>query len=237
MTEYQEHGLNITTSQLKKILTAGQKKTTVTIRISKKNLHGDHKLLLTKSQINKINKATSGLDLKLSITQIKKIHKRFVDLQKENNTKTGGFLPLLALLPLIFGGLGAAGGIAGGISSAVSSANSAKAQNLTQVENAKAQNLAQVETERHNRVLEKQNAAALKTGEGMLSDLAGKIPVFGPVIQLGLKKLGLGIDDRNRIKRGECICLGKGLYLGPVGSGLFLGPKSGHGLFLGPPPG
>lgn len=49
MTEYQEHGLNIKTSQLKNILTAGEKKTFLTIRILKKNLHGDHKLLLTKT--------------------------------------------------------------------------------------------------------------------------------------------------------------------------------------------
>ena len=133
---------------------------------------------------------------------------------------------LLALLPLIFGGLGAAGGIAGGVSSAESAAK-----------NAAAARDAQTEQERHNRVIENQNFAALKDGSDILSDLAGKIPVFGPVIQLGLEKLGLGIKETNKIKQGECICLGKGLYLGPVGNGLFLGPKSGHGLFLGPPPG
>ena len=36
--------------------------------------------------------------------------------------KEGGVLPLLALLPLIFGGLGAAGAVAGGVASAVNSA-------------------------------------------------------------------------------------------------------------------
>ena len=200
MTEYQEHGLNITTKQLKKILTAGEKKTTVTIRILKKNLHGDHKLLLTKTQIKRINKATSGLDLKLSITQVKKIHKRFVYLQDENKIKTGGFLPLLAILPILLGGLkaaAAAAAIAGGTAGVVHAIKSANAQNA-----------AQVESERHNRIIEEQNAAALKAGSGILSDLAGKIPVFGPVIQLGLKKLGLGIKETNSIKRGECICLG-----------------------------
>jgi len=50
-------------------------------------------------------------------------------------------------------------------------------------------------------------------------------------------KSGNGIDDSNRIKKGECVCLGKGLYLSPVGSGLFLGTKSKNGLFLGPNPG
>jgi len=68
----------------------------------------------------------------------------------------------------------------------------------------------------------------------MLSDLAGKIPVFGATLKFALQKLGFGVDDINRIKRGECVCLGKGLYVGPVGNGLFLGPKSGNGLFLAP---
>ena len=57
--------------------------------------------------------------------------------------KSGGPLPLLALLPSIFGGLGAAGAVAGGISSAVSSAKN--------VSNAVSQ---LAETERHNREIE-----------------------------------------------------------------------------------
>jgi hypothetical protein len=222
MTEYQEHGLHITISQLKKILTAGEKKTTVTIRILKKNLHGDHKLLLTKTQINKINKSTSGLDLKLSITQVKKIHKKFIELQNNNEIKTGGFLPLLALLPLLFKGIVAAGAAAGGTAGIVSA-----------VKNARATEAAQAEQIRHNKEIEDQ---LQKSGTGILSDLAEKIPVFGTTIKYALQKLGLGIDECNRIKNGECVCLGKGLFLDPVGSGLYLGPKSGHGLFLDPHP-
>lgn len=120
------------------------------------------------------------------------------------------------MLPLIFGGLGAAGGIAGGISSAVSAAKNTNIQNATLAE-----------TVRHNQEVESQ----LKSGKGILSDLAGKIPVFGAVLQYGLKKLGLGLNDCNKIANGECVCLGKGLYLKHTGSGLFLGPQ-GSGLFL-----
>jgi len=67
--------------------------------------------------------------------------------------------------------------------------------------------------------------------------LAGRIPVFGATLKYGLQKLGLGIYDSNMIKKGECVCLRKGLYLSPVGNGLFLGPKSENGIFLGPNPG
>jgi len=95
MVAYQEYGITLSEAQFKKILKAGKNKSSVTIRILKKNLHGDHKLLLTQTQINRLNKATSGVDLTLSIAQVKPIYKLFTDY-KENDGKTGGFLPLLA---------------------------------------------------------------------------------------------------------------------------------------------
>jgi len=117
----------------------------------------------------------------------------------------------LALLPLIFGGLGAVGGVAGGIASAVSSAN-----------NAKAQNIAQAETERHNRELESQ----LKQGNGVISDIVAKIPVVENwLTPLLLKKVGLGTNECDRVMKGGCVCLGKGLYIGPSGGGLYIGPR------------
>jgi hypothetical protein len=60
----------------------------------------------------------------------------------------GGFLPLAALIPLITGILGAAGGVAGGIGSAVSSAKSA------------------AEQQRHNREIEKMTKEQLGSGHG-----------------------------------------------------------------------
>src|SRR5277367_5571291 len=147
----------------------------VTIRLTKLNLQGDHKLQLTQTQINKIKKAKNGVQLNLSETQLK---------QLEQLEKNGGFLPLAALIPLIFGGIGAAGGLAGGISSAVSAVKS------------------NAEQARHNRAVEEQ----LKAGSGVVADTVGKIPILGTILGPLLQKLGLGIEDCNKVKNGGCVC-------------------------------
>ena len=195
------YGLTLTKGQLEKIVAASKKGREVTIRIPKNNLHGDNKLPLTQRQINSIKKSKAGIDLTLSVSQLQHLE------------KTGGFLPLLALLPVILGGLGAAGGLAGGIASAVSSAK-----------NAQAQSAAQAEAERHNREVEKQ----LKAGSGVISEFVGKVPVLGSFLKPLLEKIGLGISDSNTVMNGGCVCLGhlgKGLYLRPYGAGLYLGPE------------
>ena len=108
-SRYISHGLNLTDNQLEKIIRASQNKQGVVVRITRDNLNGNlHKIPLTKTQINRITKAKNGLNLSLSSSQLKYLK------------KSGGLLPLLALLPLIFAGLGAAGGVAGGVASAVS---------------------------------------------------------------------------------------------------------------------
>ena len=122
--------------------------------------------------------------------------------------KSGGLIPLLALLPLIFAGLGAAGGVAGGMASAVSSAKNASAA------------AAQIaEMERHNREIESQlksgtgvganivsgaNAGNI-SGGGIMSDAASRIPVVGLFIVPVLKRLGLGLADINTITKGGCV--------------------------------
>jgi hypothetical protein len=221
MTEYRMHGLTLTDGQMHKIIKAAKKHDSVTIRLTKDNLWGDHKLPLTETQINRINKTKTGVNLKLSHTQIKHIGAIVSQLQEEHKKKTGGFLPLLSLIPLIVGALGAAGGVAGGVASAVSAAN-----------NAKAAAAAQAETERHNREVE----TTLKTGAGVVSDFVGKAPLIGSYLKPLLEKLGLGIGDCKKIMSGGCVCMkkfGKGLYLKPYGQGLFIGPH-GSGLYLEP---
>src|SRR5271165_5967376 len=198
MTEYHTYGVNLSKGQIEKIALAAKQHREVKIRLSKNNLKGDHKLPLTQRQINKIKKSKTGIDLELSASQLR-------DLEK-----SGGFLPLLALLPAIFGGLGAAGGLAGGIASAVSSAK-----------NAKAAAAAQAETERHNREVE----AQLKAGSGVVSEFVGKVPLIGSFLKPFLEKIGLGISDSNKVMNGKCVCLGKGLYLRPYGAGLYIGPE------------
>jgi len=172
MTEYQNYGVNLSKGQAKKIVEANKKGGKVIIRISKAKLHGDFKLPLSQTQINKIKKAKNGVQLTLSEAQLKHM------------AKTGGFIPLLALIPIIASALGAAGGVAGGVASAVSSAKSVSEQ------------------ARHNRVIEEE----LKSGSGVVSNAVGKIPVIGNVLQPLLQKIGLGLNDINKIKKRQ-VCL------------------------------
>jgi len=45
------------------------------------------------------------------------------------------------------------------------------------------------------------------TGEGIVSDVVGKIPFIGNFLQIGLEKLGLGIEDHHKFKD-ACLCKG-----------------------------
>src|SRR5215470_6965039 len=159
MTKYHDYGVTLSQGQKKKILNAHRNGTGVVIKLKKDNMQGPHKLPLTQTQINRINKAKNGTQLTLSEAQLKHIE------------KIGGFLPLLTLIPLVAGAIGAAGGLTGGIASAVSAA---KANN---------------EQARHNRAIEEITRAELSkagasTGSGIVSDVA-------PFLQ----KFGLGIRD------------------------------------------
>ena len=216
-SRYISHGLNLTDNQLEKIIRASQNKQGVVVRITKDNLNGNpHKIPLTRTQIHRITKAKNGLNLFLSSSQLKYLE------------KSGGLLPLLALLPLIFAGLGAAGGVAGGVASVVSSAKNASAA------------AAQIaEMERHNREIESQlksganaanSIAGAGVGNGIISDAASRIPVVGPFIVPILKRLGLGLADINTITKGGCVSC-NGISLKTIGGGLFI--ETGKGLNLG----
>ena len=199
---YGMYGLSLSDAQTQKIRKAADKNASVTIRLSKNNLSGSHELPLTQTQINKIRKTKTGLDLTLSCAQMKQ-------LKKEHHKKTGGFIPLLTLIPIIAGALGAAGGVAGGVATAVSA-----------VKNVKAADAAQAELERHNREVEKH----MKEGSGVVGDLVGRAPVIGQYLKPLLERLGLGVGDCNRVINGGCVKCGEGLYLRTYGAGLFLGP-------------
>ena len=195
-TKYIAYGISLSESQINKIKNAVEKNSATSIYLTKKNLHGDHKLPLTQSQVNKLNNTKTGINLKLSAAQLKAI-------------KTGGFLPLLTLIPLIAGAVGAAGGLTGGISAAVSAAKS------------------NAEQQRHNKVIEGQ------LGAGLASDTISKVPILGTFLGPLLKRIGLGSKDINKVSDGSCICrngllmkkIGNGLYLEPEGSGVFLDPR------------
>src|ERR1043165_3095859 len=103
-TKYIPFGLSLTEGQKVTLANAARSGTGATIRLSNGQLRGDDKLGLTKGQANRVIKNMDqgrGMELRFTKTQLKKM------------TKMGGILPLLAILPLLFGGLSAAGGVAG----------------------------------------------------------------------------------------------------------------------------
>jgi hypothetical protein len=181
MTQYLEHGFTLTDKQLKQIADAAKKERSVKVKLEHAQLVGEHKLLITKTQENHITKNYNtgiGVVIELSAKQLKK-------------TVSGGVLPLLALLPLIFGGLGAAGGVAGGVASAVQAANAKKAEEARQRE-----------LERHNKEIE---AQVQGTGLVTVSPSKGKG-----------KSKGKASTAQQQGGCGESVCptcKGTGLYL------------------------
>ena len=57
MTTYHSHKVNLSEGQRKKLLTAHNNKSGITIRLSKSDITGNDSLMLTKRQINQLNKA------------------------------------------------------------------------------------------------------------------------------------------------------------------------------------
>ena len=74
-TTYFAYGVNLSQGQLQKLKKAYDDNSEITIRLGKNDLKGPHELMLTKTQINRINKALkngTGTDIKISKTQIRK---------------------------------------------------------------------------------------------------------------------------------------------------------------------
>ena len=183
MAKYIDTGLNLSNNQKEKIINAASKNVDVTIQLKKQNLRGNDIVPLTSTQIKHINKGI-GFRLHLSKSQLKSFHSKII----KESEKTGGFLPLLTLLPLLFGGLGAAGALAGGVSSAVSNSKT----NAEQV--------------RHNKAIE----AELAKGAGIDTLQISKLKKGGCVECGGMcmQKLGNGLFLAPASN-------GQGLFLGP----------------------
>ena len=211
MTRYTSYGLDLSEKKKKKIINASKADKGTTVKLANTaTAEGPHKFVLTPSQIEKIknNNTNGSLTLKLSAVQLREME------------KSGGFLPLLALLPLIFGGIGAASGIAGGVASAVSS-----------VKNVKTAAAALEEQIRHNKQVEEE----LKAGSGIISDRIENVPFIKKIVPY-LRKIGLGVSTCKKIMDGETACTKSALYIKQIGSGIFLGPSEnfGGGLYLSP---
>ena len=75
MTNYFEYGVNLSEGQKTNLAKAIRNGSELTLRLKKNQLSGRDELMLTKTQVNKIKKAVanrSGVDLKISKTQIRK---------------------------------------------------------------------------------------------------------------------------------------------------------------------
>ena len=209
MARYTSYGLDLTEHQLERIINAAKVGKAITVELTNTKGEGPHKFLLTPKQIEKIkNNNNSTLTIKLSAPQLHAME------------KSGGFLPLLALLPLVFGGLGAASGIVGGVASAVSSAK-----------NARTAAAALEEQIRHNKEVEEE----LKSGSGIISDRIEEVPFLKKIVPY-LRKIGLGISTCKKIMDGETACTKSGVFVKQIGHGIYLGPSEsfGSGLFLSP---
>src|SRR5438552_2774404 len=139
---YSVHKFMLTNNQLKKVKRALDEDKSVSLRIEDHNFNGEHPLPVTESELKHVHDGAGYVSVSLSKKK----------LQHIRDHKDGGFLPLLSLIPLILGGVGAAGGLAGGIAAGVQAGNAKK------VEDAKLE-----EQARHNREIENN----LKSGTGL----------------------------------------------------------------------
>ena len=168
-TKYIMHTIKLTEGQIRKLEQGWKFRAPTTIQLTGNGKNYD--FTLTQTQVNRIQKTGGKCRLKISMAQLNAFMK--------SKTKEGGFLPLI---PLIIGGLTAAGTVAG------ASAGIADA-----VHNKKAQDKQIAEQKRHNKVKESE-AAKLRD---QIINLKGKQKVqLGHGFYLG--------------KKGEGFYLGKG---------------------------
>ena len=79
MTTYFEYGVNLTDNQNRSFATAMNNRTPLTLRIKHSKLTGNDELMLTKTQISRIQKSLAngtGVDIEISKTQIRKVAKQ-----------------------------------------------------------------------------------------------------------------------------------------------------------------
>lgn len=156
------------------------------------------------------NIVTAGKPKSITIDKVKYyISKPKIEEIKLTELKEGGILPLI---PLIIGGIAAAGSVAGG------AAGIAKA-----VDDKKAATVRQRELDRHNRELE-------KIARG---GFVGMVPIVKTAIQ-NFTKMQKQLDEKDRRALKNTLYnlsdhikiekQGDGLYLNPHGKGLYLNP-------------
>ena len=79
MTTYFEYGVNLTDNKKRSLASAMNSNTPLTLRLKHSNLTGNDELMLTKTQLKRIQKSLNngtGTDIKISKTQIRKVAKQ-----------------------------------------------------------------------------------------------------------------------------------------------------------------
>ena len=79
MTTYFEYSVNLTDNQKRSLASAINNRTPLTLRITHSNLSGNDELMLTRTQLKRIQKSLAdgtGVDIKISKTQIRKVAKQ-----------------------------------------------------------------------------------------------------------------------------------------------------------------
>jgi len=135
--------------------------------------------------------------------------KKLRELKQEQEKHEGGILPLVTLLPLIFGSIAAAGSAASGIATAVTAAKKSKIDELSLQEE-----------KRHNTEIEK----AVK-GEGIINDFVSRTELAeeGKNSLCALLKLLSCLFDIQKD--------GDGIFLNSyTGGALYLSPWKGSGI-------
>ena len=214
---YHQTKFSLTKNQLAKIASAVHSNAEVTLRLNKSNFHEQgYSLPLTSTQLNKLNDGNAH-DLRFSLSQVKYINNR---VKKHSGLKNGGFLPLVALIPIIASVLGGLGSVAGTIASSVQKgqANAEVERHNKELENQLKSGSGYEKAIKHYNVLARKgrsrdqivSSLQRKFGSGVVSDFLSKIPILGNLLSPITNMIGLGLK--------------------PSGKGLFL--KSGNGLRL-----
>src|SRR3977135_2298890 len=183
---YQVHKFMLTPNQLKKVKKALDEDKQCSLTIPHDKFSGDHPLPVTETELKHVQEGDGYVSVSLSKKKLNHIR----------DHKEGGFLPLLALLPLIAKGIGVASALATGGAAIAGAVNSKKS------EDAKLE-----EIQRHNREIESKLAASNfpKAGSSIMSKtLVCQCPACGSPLELKGKE-------------------GKGLYLRPYNSPVRLG--------------
>ena len=174
-SNYQLHKFMLTPKQLKVIKRALSEDIPSSLIIKQERFNGDHAsaeqgsypLPVTESELKHVKDGDGYVTVTLNKKKLKHIR----------DNKEGGFLPLLTLLPMILGGIGAAGAVASGAAGIVKAVNDKKL------------NDEKIEEKRHNREIENK----LGTGLGKSSKIGwSPCPSCGsPLILKGKKGKGL----------------------------------------------